>query len=139
MWRWRDAAVWRTAVPHGKMAIGPSSLPYSGNSGNARFHRPELHPYMLSAFSISPQLKYTQPEPFSGSLSANGPVFYLAGTGRSWVLGMLLYASIENYRNLCALALNLRLETGSHFHFQLFRVPIRREIQHPAFSRCALI
>ena len=37
VWRWRDAAAWRTAVPHGKGAIGPSLLFYSSNGEDVSF------------------------------------------------------------------------------------------------------
>ena len=37
LWRWRGAAVWRTAVPHGKSAIGPSLFAYSGNGEDVLF------------------------------------------------------------------------------------------------------
>ena len=35
--RWRGAVVWRTAVPHEKSAIGPSSLFYSSNGEDVSF------------------------------------------------------------------------------------------------------
>ena len=37
MWRWRGGVVWRTAVPHGKSSIGPSSLSYSSNGEDESF------------------------------------------------------------------------------------------------------
>ena len=37
LWRWRDAVVWRTAVPHGKSAIGSLSLFYSSNGEDVSF------------------------------------------------------------------------------------------------------
>ena len=37
MWRWRDAVVWRSAVPHGMSAIGPSSLSYSSNGEDVSY------------------------------------------------------------------------------------------------------
>ena len=37
LWRGRDAVDWRTAVPHGQSAIGPSSLFYSSNGEGVSF------------------------------------------------------------------------------------------------------